>query len=109
MFDLNPTIIQSISQSLAGQGIDPEIRYFPEISSTNDYLKYLARQGASPGLVAVADTQTAGKGRLGRTWLAPPGTCLLLSILLRPQIPPEQAGQATMCCALAARDAIRNI
>ncbi|MSP14823.1 MAG: biotin--[acetyl-CoA-carboxylase] ligase [Chloroflexi bacterium] len=109
MSDLNPAIIQSISQSLAGQGIDPEIRYFPEIGSTNDYLKHLARQGAGPGLVAVADTQTAGKGRLGRTWLAPPGTCLLLSVLLRPQVPPEQTGQATMCCALAARDAIRNI
>ncbi len=64
-------------------GLGP-VRRFDEIDSTNRYLADEARAGAPHGLVAVARHQTAGRGRLGRSWEAPPGQNLLVSILLRP-------------------------
>src|SRR5579862_107109 len=65
-----------------------EIRWFTCIDSTNRYL--LAERGAEAGLVAVADEQTAGRGRHGRTWSAEPGAALLVSVLLRPQLPADR-------------------
>ena len=63
---------------------------FDEIDSTNRWVAEQARSGVPAGLVAVADHQTAGRGRLGRTWTAPPGSSLLMSILLRPELPPDR-------------------
>lgn len=83
--------------------------YLPRTGSTNDVAKELAAQGAPEGTVVVADEQTTGRGRLGRRWLAPPGTCLLCSILFRPNLLPTQTQQLTMLCALAAADAIKEI
>jgi BirA family biotin operon repressor/biotin-[acetyl-CoA-carboxylase] ligase len=83
-----------------------DIREFSSIGSTNTYLLDEARAGAPEGTVAVADHQTAGRGRLGRTWEAPPGTSLLVSILLRPLQP--AAGRRhllTPAVALAAAQA----
>jgi len=80
----------------------------PGTTSTNDVAKDLAAQGAPEGTVVVADEQTAGRGRLGRRWLAPPGTCLLCSILFRPALAPIQAQRLTMLCALAAADAVQE-
>ncbi len=78
-------------------------------TSTNTVAKDLAREGAPAGTVVVADEQTAGRGRLGRRWLAPPGTCLLCSVLFRPQLPLAKVHQCSMVCALAASDAIQAI
>ncbi|PKO22330.1 MAG: biotin--[acetyl-CoA-carboxylase] ligase [Chloroflexi bacterium HGW-Chloroflexi-1] len=77
----------------------------------NDLSTLLARAaaGAAEGLLAVADEQTAGRGRLARTWWAPPGSNLLMSLLLRPSIPPSQAGQLTMCLGLAAVEGIETV
>jgi BirA family biotin operon repressor/biotin-[acetyl-CoA-carboxylase] ligase len=80
-----------------------EVRRFGELDSTNRYLLDEARGGASAGLVAVADHQTAGRGRLGRRWEAPPGANLLVSVLLRPQVPVEQLHLCTVAMALATR------
>jgi BirA family biotin operon repressor/biotin-[acetyl-CoA-carboxylase] ligase len=60
------------------------IRFVPVTSSTNDDVKALAREGAPHGTAVVADAQSAGRGRLGRTWVSPPGTALYLSVLVRP-------------------------
>ena len=65
-----------------------------------------ARQGAAEGLVAVADHQSAGRGRLGRTWEAPPGASLLMSVLLRPALPVERRHLVTTVVALAGAGAI---
>jgi len=81
----------------------------PRVGSTNDVAKELAAQGAPEGTVVLADEQTAGRGRMGRRWLAPPGTCLLCSILFRPDLPPTQAQRLTMLCSLAAADAIEQV
>jgi BirA family biotin operon repressor/biotin-[acetyl-CoA-carboxylase] ligase len=59
-------------------------RHFRRIDSTNERAKGLAMAGAPGGLVVTADEQTAGRGRRGTAWFAPPGSCLLYSALLRP-------------------------
>lgn len=86
-----------------------DVRRFDTLDSTNAYLLREAGAGAAEGTVAVADYQTAGRGRLGRSWEAPPGTSLLLSILLRPALP---AGELTLCTAavaLGAADACATV
>jgi len=83
-----------------------DVRRFGSIDSTNRYLIEEARAGAPEGVVAVADHQTAGRGRLGRSWEAPAGANLLLSVLLRPAIGPGERHLATTTVALAALDAI---
>ena len=76
------------------------IRRFDDIDSTNRYALDVARAGEAPGLVVIADHQRAGRGRRGRTWTAPAGTSLLVSVLLAP--PPEtDADLLTMASALA--------
>lgn len=83
--------------------------YLPTTGSTNDVAKALAAAGAPEGTLVVADEQTAGRGRMGRRWVAPPGTCLLLSLLFRPELPPAQAPRLTMLCTLAAADAVKEV
>ena len=75
--------------------------------STNNYLKRLALEGAEDGTVAVADQQTAGRGRLGRTFQSPPGTGVYISFLLRPKVMPEKAINLTACAAVAICDAVQ--
>ena len=82
-----------------------EVRWFGEIDSTNRYLMEEARHGAPEGVVAVADHQTAGRGRLGRSWVAPPGASLLMSILLRPPLALEELHLASVAVGLSAADA----
>ena len=79
---------------------------FDCIDSTNNYLKRLALEGAPDGTVAIADEQTAGRGRLGRSFQSPPGTGVYLSILLRPPVVPEKAVNLTACTAVAMCDAV---
>ncbi len=86
-----------------------DIRRFDSIDSTNRYLLVEARRGAPAGVVAVADHQSAGRGRLGRTWEAPPGSNLLVSVLLRPELPAEDRQLASAVVALAATDAIGGL
>jgi BirA family transcriptional regulator, biotin operon repressor / biotin---[acetyl-CoA-carboxylase] ligase len=83
-----------------------DVRRFDTIDSTNRYLLDEARGGAPEGVVAVADHQTAGRGRLGRSWEAPPGANLLVSVLLRPALAPGDRHLATTAVALAAADAV---
>lgn len=94
---------------LATHPFGRELIYLPRVGSTNDVIKDSARQGAPEGTVAVTDEQTAGRGRLGRRWLAPANTCLLCSILFRPKLAPAQVQRLTMLCALAAADAIEKM
>jgi BirA family biotin operon repressor/biotin-[acetyl-CoA-carboxylase] ligase len=93
---------------LRAAGFGP-VHWFEQVDSTNRHLLAAAADGAPEGLVAVADEQRAGRGRLGRTWVAPPGASLLVSVLLRPDLPPEQLHVVTLAAALAARDAVRQV
>jgi BirA family transcriptional regulator, biotin operon repressor / biotin---[acetyl-CoA-carboxylase] ligase len=92
------------------------VRFFDEIDSTNRYLADEARAGAPSGLVAVAQFQTAGRGRLERRWEAPPGANLLMSVLLRPTALGTSDGAGTVsphgltiAMALAAADACNEL
>ncbi len=78
------------------------IEHFDVIDSTNTYLLDKARSGASGGLVAVADHQTAGRGRLDRRWEAPAGAALLMSVLLREALDHDELHLATAAVALSA-------
>ncbi|HXA32205.1 MAG TPA: biotin--[acetyl-CoA-carboxylase] ligase [Acidimicrobiales bacterium] len=82
-----------------------EVRWFEALDSTNRYLLNEARRGAAEGLVVVADHQSAGRGRLGRRWEAPPAANLLVSVLLRPRLPVAARHLASAVVALAASDA----
>ena len=83
-----------------------QVREFDEIDSTNTYVANLAREGAAEGLVARADFQTAGRGRLDRSWEAPRGVSLLTSILLRPSLPANRRHLVASAVALSARTAL---
>jgi BirA family transcriptional regulator, biotin operon repressor / biotin---[acetyl-CoA-carboxylase] ligase len=80
--------------------------FLDETASTNDVARDLARAGAPEGTLVVADYQAAGRGRQGRRWHAPPGSSLLLSVIFRPPLAPDQVQQLTMVCGLAVVDAI---
>ena len=78
------------------------------ISSTNDEAKTLAKAGAAEGTVVVAAAQTAGRGRLGRSFHAPAGLGVYFSVILRPNCPPEQLFHLTCAAAVAACNAVEN-
>ena len=82
--------------------------WFDSVDSTNTYLKTAARQGAPHGTVAVADCQTGGKGRLGRSFQSPGGVGVYLSMLLRPQCPPEELMHLTCAVGAAMCDALEQ-
>ncbi|MGI9034344.1 MAG: biotin--[acetyl-CoA-carboxylase] ligase [Acidimicrobiales bacterium] len=82
-----------------------DVRHFRQVDSTNRVAADLAREGAAEGLVVVADHQTAGRGRRGRSWHAQPGSSLLASVVLRPRPDVAQSDLVMVACALAAADA----
>lgn len=82
------------------------LRYLPETDSTNDQLKILARQGAPHGTALIADHQTGGRGRKGRTFLSPSGMGIYLSILLRPDCAPTELMHLTCAAGCAMCDAV---
>jgi BirA family transcriptional regulator, biotin operon repressor / biotin---[acetyl-CoA-carboxylase] ligase len=82
------------------------VEHFDVLDSTNTWLAARAVDGAPEGLVAVADYQSAGRGRLDRRWESPPGASLLCSILLRPDVGPDQLQLVVACVALSARAAL---
>ena len=84
-----------------------DVRWVATTGSTNTDAMALARDGAPEGIVVVADHQRAGRGRRDRTWVAPPGGSLLLSVLLRP--PARVAGTVTMAAALAMAEAVERV
>ena len=82
--------------------------YFNTVDSTNNYLKRQALLGAPHGTVAVADCQTGGKGRLGRSFQSPGGVGIYLSMLLRPDCPQEQLMHLTCAVGMAMCDALEE-
>jgi BirA family biotin operon repressor/biotin-[acetyl-CoA-carboxylase] ligase len=86
-----------------------DVQWHDEVDSTNELVLDLARRGAPEGVVVVADHQRAGRGRLGRTWEAPPGSSLLVSILMRPELTLEHLHMTTMAVGIAASDAFEEV
>ncbi|MFN2223356.1 MAG: biotin--[acetyl-CoA-carboxylase] ligase [Candidatus Promineifilaceae bacterium] len=84
------------------------LHYFPSATSTNDILADLAQAGEQAGAMVVTDYQSKGRGRLGRRWIAPARTSLLISLLFRPSWPAERAAWLTMLAGLSALEAIES-
>jgi BirA family biotin operon repressor/biotin-[acetyl-CoA-carboxylase] ligase len=83
-----------------------DIRVFQETASTNDVVDKLARDGVPEGVVVFAESQTRGRGRLGRKWVSPAGKGLWFSILLRPALRPHETIRLTVASATALRRAL---
>lgn len=79
------------------------------LSSTNTVLKELARKGAPHGSVCLCETQTAGRGRLDRSWSSPEGMGIWMSTLIRPNLLPENIPLITFCAALAMTQVVRSL
>lgn len=79
------------------------------VDSTNTYLRKLAVSGCDEGTVVIADTQTAGRGRMGKGFYSQSGAGVYLSVLLKPECTPEQAGTLTPHVAVAVRCAIERV
>ena len=83
-----------------------DIRVFQETSSTNDVAEKLARDGVKEGVVVFAESQTRGRGRLGRKWTSPSKRGLWFSVLLRPAVRPQEATRLTIASATALARAV---
>ena len=85
------------------------IHWFETIPSTNTQAKAMAAAGAPHGTVLIADSQTAGRGRLGRTFQSPPESGIYMSVILRPHCPPTDLMHLTCAAAVALCDAVEQM
>ena len=89
--------------------MENKILYFDKLDSTNTKVRELALSGAESGTVVVADVQTAGKGRRGRSWESPAGTNIYMSILLKPNLEPVKAPMVTLVMAYSVAKVLKGI
>jgi BirA family biotin operon repressor/biotin-[acetyl-CoA-carboxylase] ligase len=107
MFSAMPADLQRAIDAARGRlGAFAELRYADTVGSTNDAATQLAAAGAHEGVAVLADEQTAGRGRRGRSWSSPPGAGLYLSIVLRGRELSTAPGLVTLGAGVAAADAI---
>lgn len=86
-----------------------KVYFFQTIDSTNNRARTLAEKGAPEGTLVISEEQTAGRGRMGRSWNSPGGTGIWLSLLLRPPLFPSQAPLITSLAGVAVAEAIRRV
>ncbi len=98
---------EKIQKALTGPLRGP-VTVLPECDSTNNVLRQMAADGAPEGSIVLADQQTAGKGRMGRSFHSPDSSGVYMSILLRPQFSLEQLQLVTIMAALSVSDALRE-
>jgi BirA family biotin operon repressor/biotin-[acetyl-CoA-carboxylase] ligase len=98
-----------IAPLLASGELGRSIHLYTELESTNDEAQRLAEAGALHGEVVVAEVQTKGRGRKGRSWVAPAGKSLAMSVILRPALPPIRAPEITLTAAVAVCEAARSL
>lgn len=99
---------RELRKGLKTKSFGNRIYTFQTIDSTNNCAKALANVDAPEGMVVIAEEQTAGKGRLGRTWLANPGENLTFSILLRPQVAPDAVNLLPLYVAVTLAQALEG-
>jgi len=104
--DLNPEMILSLLRTTV---LARDLRVLGEVSSTNDVALAAGRDGAAEGVAILADRQSAGRGRLGRTWESPPGVGIYTSVLLRPRLPASLAPLLTLAAGIAAAETIQEV
>ena len=99
------TIADQIHTKWAGK----TVHFARKTDSTNLWIKRLAKEGAPEGTLALAEFQSAGRGRLGRSWEVPEGTSVMMSILLRPKFEPQYAPTLTLVMGMAVAKAVKNL
>lgn len=92
----------------SGRRLANAVIVLPETDSTNDALRLRAEAGAAEGLVIVAERQTQGRGRLGRTWVSAAGKNLTMSVLLRPRLPAEHCFRVTLLAGVAVAETLAS-
>ncbi|MBR4628440.1 MAG: biotin--[Ruminococcus sp.] len=85
------------------------VKVFSEVGSTNTAAKELASAGAPDGTIVTADSQTAGKGRLGRSFVSPPGSGLYMSVIVRPELELSLTSMLTTAAAAAVAEAVEDM
>lgn len=98
--------INDIKANLTGE-IGREIFFYETVSSTNALAAEISGKTVE-GTVVIADSQQSGRGRLGRTWVSPPGVNIYMSIIIKPAIPPDDATLLTLMTAIACATALRK-
>jgi BirA family biotin operon repressor/biotin-[acetyl-CoA-carboxylase] ligase len=109
-FKTAPDILfpHEIARGLKTQMLGCEIHGFRSVSSTNSVAHRHAIKNAPDGTIIVTGRQTAGRGRLGRSWMSPPKLGIYLSVILRPTVAPAQAPGLSLVAALSVAEAIRH-
>ena len=115
---MSPFLDQTLSNNLSPYAIKKHLRTrwlgqqevccFDVVESTNIEANRLARENAPEGTLIVANAQTKGRGRIGRSWASPPGSGLYLSIILRPDCPPNRFPRLTLTAGVAVASAIQQ-
>lgn len=100
---------EAIGDGLETRWVGRHVVCYETVDSTQAVAKALAAQGAAEGTLVIAEEQSAGRGRLGRRWLAPARTSLLFSVLFRSRLEVAQSAALTMICGLGVRQAIREL
>lgn len=100
---------ETLRNAFKGGTLGREIIFFESVDSTNDAAMKIGAQREDPeGIVVIADSQKSGKGRLGRSWVSPPGGNLYFTLLLRPSFSPREAPLLTLMAGVAVVSAIRE-
>lgn len=98
--------VDAVGRHLCTRALGRHLHWFEETTSTSTIAMNLGHEGAPHGTVVLADAQTKGRGRMGRSWVSPPGKNLYLSILLRPDLPPTRAPELTLLAAVAVHETL---
>lgn len=101
-------MLSEIQKNLDGHPWQDKIIWLDTIDSTNTYAKQLAREGAPEGTMVIADHQTGGRGRMGRSFSSPAGMGIYMSVILRPECLPEELMHLTCAAGLYACLAVEN-
>ena len=98
-----------IESQLDKNDIIKKIVFFDETDSTNNRAKKAAEEGEESGTLFITECQTGGRGRRGRNWVSPPGSGIWMTLLIRPDIRPDEASMLTIVAAMAVSSAITKV
>ncbi|WP_258360635.1 biotin--[acetyl-CoA-carboxylase] ligase [Moorella sulfitireducens (nom. illeg.)] len=99
---------EEVTAGLKATWLGRNLYYYDEVGSTNQVAKELADGGAPEGTVVIAEGQTGGRGRRGRSWVSPPRKGIWFSVILRPRVATAMASQLTLLAAVAVAAAVRR-
>ena len=100
---------ETISQAIDTKWAGKTVHFAKETDSTNSWIKRLAKDGAEHGTLAVAEFQSAGRGRFDRRWEAPEGSSIMMTLLLRPEFSPQYASMLTLVMGMAVAQAAEEL